>query len=120
MNLLREFYRVLKPGGSCIVFFDFWKMESLKNMLEDCKFSKLRLIEWVKTNPMPTNQYATYLNGAREMAISCVKGSKATFNSKYDKGIYNYPIYQGKKGVDRIHPNTKIIGIVFRVDMQTL
>ena len=106
-EFIKLFYKKLRPGGSCIVFFDFWKMESLSNMLTDVKFSKLRLIEWVKTNPMPTNQYATYLNGAREMAISCVKGSKATFNSKYDKGIYEYPIYQGKKGVDRIHPTQK-------------
>jgi site-specific DNA-methyltransferase (adenine-specific) len=33
-----------------------------------------------------------------------VKGGKATFNSKYDKGIYEYPIYSGK---DRFHPTQK-------------
>ena len=53
---------------------------------------------------MPVNQNATYLSNAREMAISCVKGGKATFNSKYDKGIYEYPIYSGK---DRFHPTQK-------------
>ena len=101
-EVINEFYRILRPGGSCIIFFDLWKLETLTNLLS--KFSKHRFIEWVKTNPMPVNQYATYLSNAREMAISCVKGGKATFNSKYDKGIYEYPIYNGK---DRFHPTQK-------------
>ena len=99
---INEFYRILRPGGSCIIFFDLWKIETLTNLLS--KFSKHRFIEWVKTNPVPINQKATYLSNAREIAISCVKGGKATFNSKYDKGIYEYPIYRGK---DRFHPTQK-------------
>ena len=99
---INEYYRILRPGGSCIIFFDLWKIETLRNLLG--KFSKHRLIEWIKTNPMPINQYATYLSNAREIAISCVKGGKATFNSKYDNGIYKYPIYGGK---DRFHPTQK-------------
>ena len=97
-----EFYRILRPGGSCIIFFDLWKIETLSKLLS--KFSKHRLIEWLKTNPVPINQRATYLSNAREIAISCVKGGKATFNSKYDKGVYEYPIYSGK---DRFHPTQK-------------
>ena len=99
---IKEFYRILKPGGSCIIFFDIWKIETLTNLLS--KFSKHRFIEWVKTNPVPINSKATYLSNAREIAISCVKGGKATFNSKYDNGIYKYPIYGGK---DRFHPTQK-------------
>jgi len=99
---INEFYRILRPGGSCIIFFDIWKLETLNNMLS--KFTKHRFIEWIKTNPVPINSSATYLSNAREIAISCVKGGKATFNSKYDKGIYEYPIYSGK---DRFHPTQK-------------
>ena len=99
---INEFYRILRPGGSCIIFFDIWKIETLSKLLS--KFSKHRFIEWIKTNPMPVNQYATYLSNAREIAISCVKGGKATYNSKYDNGVYNYPIYGGK---DRFHPTQK-------------
>ena len=99
---INEFYRILRSGGSCIIFFDLWKIETLRTLLD--KFSKHRLIEWIKTNPVPINQHATYLSNAREMAISCVKGGKATFNSKYDNGIYEYPIYGGK---DRFHPTQK-------------
>jgi site-specific DNA-methyltransferase (adenine-specific) len=101
-KVINEFYRILMPGGSCIIFFDLWKIETLRTLLD--KFSKHRLIEWIKTNPMPINQYATYLSNAREIAISCVKGGKATFNSEYDNGIYEYPIYNGK---DRFHPTQK-------------
>jgi site-specific DNA-methyltransferase (adenine-specific) len=101
-KVINEFYRILREGGSCIIFFDLWKMETLKSLLS--KFSKHRIVEWIKTNPVPINQHATYLSNAREMAISCVKGGKATFNSKYDKGIYEYPIYNGK---DRFHPTQK-------------
>ena len=54
---IEEFYRILRPGGSCIIFFDLWKIETLTNTLS--KFSKHRLIEWLKTNPVPINQKAT-------------------------------------------------------------
>jgi site-specific DNA-methyltransferase (adenine-specific) len=87
-EFIKEFSRVLKNGGSCIIFFDLWKIETLSKLLEKHKFGKLRFIEWVKTNPVPIN-------------------SKATFNSEYDNGIYKYPIYQGKREIDRIHPTQK-------------
>ena len=101
-----EMYRVLRPGGSCIIWFDVWKLETLRKILD--KFSKHRIIEWMKTNPVPINQSATYLSNCREAGISCVKGGKATFNSKYDKGIYEYPIYQSK---DRFHPTQKSLDL---------
>lgn len=106
-NFIAEFHRVLKNGGSCIIFFDLWKIETLSNILTKYKFSKLRYIEWIKTNPVPINSKATYLSNSREIAISCVKGGKATFNSEYDNGVYKYPIYQGKREIDRIHPTQK-------------
>ena len=102
---IQEFKRILVPGGSCIIFFDLWKIETLANLLKKHNFTKLRLIEWVKTNPVPINAKATYLSNAREIAISCVNGNKkSTFNSYCDNGIYSYPIYSGK---DRFHPTQK-------------
>lgn len=106
-KFIQEYYRVLKPGGTCIIFFDLWKIESLKELLEDSKFYKLRFIEWIKTNPVPINSKISYLTNSREMAICCNKKGKSTFNSKYDNGIYTYPIYQGARGIDRIHPTQK-------------
>lgn len=103
-QFVTEFYRVLKDSGTCIIFFDIWKITDLANILTDAKFKQLRLIEWIKTNPVPINSKVNYLTNAREIAISSIKKSKPTFNSEFDTGIYEYPIYQGK---DRFHPTQK-------------
>lgn len=102
-----EFFRVLRPGGTCIIFFDLWKLESLATLLTSCKFKQLRFLEWMKSNPVPINASATYLSNAREVAVCAVKGGRSTFHARYHNGVYTYPIYQGQRGVDRIHPTQK-------------
>jgi len=107
LNLLpyiQEMYRILRPSGTMIMFYDLWKITPLKNMMEASKFKQIRYIEWVKTNPVPINSKINYLTNSREMALTGVKKSKPTFNSEYDNGIYRYPIYHGK---DRFHPTQK-------------
>jgi site-specific DNA-methyltransferase (adenine-specific) len=104
---VNEYYRVLKKGGTIVIFFDLWKIETLKEILENNKFEKIRFIEWVKTNPVPINQKVAYLSNSREVALFATKGSGNTFNSTYDNGIYLYPIYQGNRKIDRIHPTQK-------------
>ena len=99
-----EFHRILKKGGTCIVFYDLWKLSYLKEMMDKTKFKQLRFIEWVKTNPVPINSKINYLSNSREIALLGIKKSKPTFNSEYDNGIYRYPIYHGK---DRFHPTQK-------------
>lgn len=101
---INHFYRVLKPGGTCIIFFDLWKITPLKDQLESAKFKQIRFIEWLKTNPQPINSKVNYLTNCREIALLGIKKSKPTFNSSYDKGIYEYPIQGGK---DRFHPTQK-------------
>jgi site-specific DNA-methyltransferase (adenine-specific) len=103
-DFIQEFYRVLKPGGTCIVFFDLWKISYLKDQLSDVKFKQIRFIEWIKTNPQPLNSGINYLTNCREIALLGVKGGKPVFNSKYDNGLYKYPIQGGK---DRFHPTQK-------------
>jgi len=107
LNLLpyiQEMYRILKPSGTMIMFYDLWKITPLKNMMESVKFKQIRYIEWVKTNPVPINSKINYLTNSREIALTAVKKSKPTFNSQYDNGTYKYPIYHGK---DRFHPTQK-------------
>ena len=113
-DIIGEYYKKLRKGGTIIMFFDIWKMGILRKMLETAGghtkagkprgFSKIRLIQWVKTNPQPINQRVTYLSNCKEYAIVGVKGSKATFNSQYDNGTYSYPFPCGKR---RIHPTQK-------------
>jgi site-specific DNA-methyltransferase (adenine-specific) len=101
---VKHFYRVLRPGGTCIIFFDLWKITNLKDMLEGEKFKQIRMIEWLKTNPQPINSRVNYLTNCREIALLGIKKSKPTFNSKYDKGVYEFPLQGGK---DRFHPTQK-------------
>ena len=101
---INEYYRVLVKGGTAIVFCDIWKVSYVKEMFEKAKFKQIRMIEWVKTNPVPLNSKRNYLTNAREVALTGVKISKPTFNSEYDKGFYHYPICHEK---GRFHPTQK-------------
>jgi DNA modification methylase len=102
--VIKECYRVLRPGGTIICFYDLWKITTLKEYIENAGFKQLRFIEWLKTNPVPINSKINYLTNAREIAITAVKSGKPTFNSSYDNGIYKYPICHGK---DRFHETQK-------------
>ena len=103
-NFIEKFYKKLKKGGTLIIWFDLWKIETLKNIMEKHKFKQLRFIEWIKTNPQPRNSKVNYLTNSREIALLGVKGGSPTFNSSYDNGIYNYPKPAEKS---RIHPTQK-------------
>ena len=99
-----EYYKKLKKGGTLIMFFDLWKITELKGLLEKYKFKQIRFIEWIKTNPQPLNSSVNYLTNCREIALLGIKGSNPTFNSKYDNGIYMFPLQGGK---NRFHPTQK-------------
>jgi site-specific DNA-methyltransferase (adenine-specific) len=110
MDTLEEFvklyYTKLRDGGTCIIFFDLWKLSYLKELMEKHKFKQLRFIEWIKTNPQPINSRVNYLTNSREIALLGVKKGKPTFNGEYDNGIYKFPIQGGK---NRFHPTQKNI-----------
>lgn len=42
-------------------------------------------------------------------ATNFAQGGYPTFNSNYDKGVYEYPIYHGK---ERIHPTQKPVDLI--------
>lgn len=107
-NIISNLYRVLKVHGTIICFYDIWKIESLKEILEESKFKQIRFIEWIKSNPVPINSKINYLSNCREVALTAVKKSKPTFNSSYDNGVYEYPICQDK---GRFHPTQKPIAL---------
>tara|TARA_B110000285_G_C15085706_1_gene596115 strand:- start:300 stop:1160 length:861 start_codon:yes stop_codon:yes gene_type:complete len=103
-KFVSEYYKKLRPGGTLIMFFDIWKISQLKELFEKYKFKQIRFIEWIKTNPQPLNSNVNYLTNCREIALLAVKGGKPTFNSKYDNGIYHFPLQGGK---NRFHPTQK-------------
>ncbi len=103
-QFVKEYYKKLKKGGTLIIFFDIWKISYLKDIMEKYKFKQIRFIEWIKTNPQPLNSKINYLTNCREIALIGIKGSKPTFHSQYDNGIYNFPLQGGKA---RFHPTQK-------------
>jgi DNA modification methylase len=103
-QFISEYYKKLRKGGTMIMFFDLWKITPLKELMEKYKFKQIRMIEWIKTNPQPLNSGVNYLTNCREIALLGVKGGSPTFNSKYDNGIYMYPLQGGK---NRFHPTQK-------------
>lgn len=109
-EVIKESYRVLKSGGTLIIFYDLWKISDLKRLLEKHKFKQLRFIEWIKTNPVPINQSINYLTNAREVAITATKGGKPYFNAKYHSGVFNLPIH--RDGGKRLHPTQKPLALM--------
>lgn len=107
-TFIGEYYKKLKKGGTIIIFFDLWKVSYLKEVMEKHKFKQIRFIEWIKTNPQPLNSSVNYLTNCREIALLGIKGTKPTFNSKYDNGIYMFPLQGGK---NRFHPTQKSLGL---------
>ena len=103
-RFIGEYYKKLRIGGTMIMFFDIWKISELKALLDKHKFKQIRFIEWIKTNPQPLNSKVNYLTNCREIALLGVKGGSPTFNSKYDNGIYEFPLQGGK---NRFHPTQK-------------
>ena len=101
---IEHYFRVLKNGGTMIMFFDLWKITPLKEMMEKVGFKQIRFIEWIKTNPQPLNSSTNYLTNCREIALVGIKKSKPTFHSKYDNAIYEFPLQGGK---NRFHPTQK-------------
>lgn len=102
-------FRVLKRGGTAIIWYDIWKLADLRCALESAGFGMFRQVIWQKTNPVPLNSKSTYLSNSREMAVACVKGGKPTFHGEYDNGVYDYPIprHNGR----RIHPTQKPVAL---------
>ena len=107
--VIKECYRILKPGGQLICFYDLWKITTLKQYFDDARFKQIRFIEWLKSNPVPINSKVNYLTNAREIAISGVKRGKPTFHSSYDNAIYTYPICHDK---GRFHPTQKPVELI--------
>jgi site-specific DNA-methyltransferase (adenine-specific) len=54
---INHFYRVLKPGGTCIIFFDLWKITPLKDMLEQAGPSRRRAIPRTKKEDESDEQF---------------------------------------------------------------
>ena len=108
--LFKEWFRILKKGGTLIVFYDVWKSNEIKESANMVGFKQPRVCAWTKTNPVPINSKTNYLSNATEYFFTFVKGGKPTFNSVYDNGFYKFPICHGKERLQ--HPTQKPLSLI--------
>lgn len=108
--LFKEWFRILKKGGTLIVFYDVWKSNEIKESANIVGFKQPRVCTWTKTNPVPINSKTNYLSNATEYFFTFVKGGKPTFNSEYDNGFYKFPICHGKERLQ--HPTQKPLSLI--------
>jgi len=108
--LFNHYYRILKKGGTIVIFYDIWKSNQIKNSAEKVGLKQPRVCAWIKTNPVPINSKINYLSNATEYFFTFVKGGKPTFNSEYDNGFYHYPICHGKERFQ--HPTQKPLSLI--------
>ena len=108
--LFKEYNRVLRDGGTLIIFYDVWKSTEIKAMADKYKFKQPRVCQWQKSNPVPINSKLNYLSNAIEYFFTFVKGKKPTFHSVYDNGVYRYPICHGKERYE--HPTQKPLQLI--------
>jgi site-specific DNA-methyltransferase (adenine-specific) len=112
LSLLKEFKRILVPGGTMVIFYDIFKMNDISNVAKKLHLNQARIGFWEKTNPVPMNAKINYLSNSREYFISYTKGTKRTFNSYYDKASYEAPIVKGKV---RFHPCQKPVSVLEKI-----
>ena len=71
--LFKEWFRILKKGGTLIVFYDVWKSNEIKESANIVGFKQPRVCAWTKTNPVPINSKTNYLSNATEYFFTFVK-----------------------------------------------
>ena len=107
--LFNEFNRVLRRGGTLLIFYDIWKLQDLKVAAENFKFKQPRVCCWVKNNPVPLNSDRNYLSNSCEYFVTFVKSGKGVFNSKYDNGLYKHPICHGKERTEQVRVYSTLV-----------
>lgn len=111
---IRRAYKLLKKGGSLVMFNDFKKSTNLIKTAEKVGFIYKDTLIWKKTNPMPRNRDRRYVP-AMEMLIWFVKpGDKWCFNRgnpNYETGFFEFPSESGSAFM-RIHPTQKPVSLI--------
>ena len=109
-RLFSEFYRVLRKGGTVIIFYDIWKSNIIYDASKKNKFKQPRVCQWIKNNAVPINSKVNYLSNSTEYFFSFVKGKLPTFNSEYDNATYYFPLCHGRERLN--HPTQKPLKLI--------
>jgi DNA modification methylase len=115
MKWLKNISKIVKPGGTVIIFNNWKNMGDIAKELEKHGFIVKDIIRWIKNNPMPRNIHRRYVNDC-ELAIWVVKeGSPWTFN-KPKLTPYLRPEFKTGVGIgNRIHPTQKNLTLIEKI-----
>lgn len=80
-KFFKEAFRVIRPGGSAIVFMAIIKVESLVRIAERHGFYYKTTGIWHKTNPMPRNMNLHFVNSTEAWVYFTVGARRGTFNN---------------------------------------
>ena len=116
-KFVKEWYRVLAPGGTLICWFDTFKVGDLKAMCERAKFGgRYRFIQWIKDGGNQVEVKQAYV-GWGESALVCSKppAKEIVFNNKDEdgkatahRGLFTSRTPRGKV---RFHPTQKPVDL---------
>lgn len=109
--LASEYYRLLKDGGVCVIFYDIWGATNVKTSFS--KFKQHRVLQWIKNNPVPINSKINILSNSVEYMFSFVKKGNPTFNGEYHMGVFKYPLCHGKERTE--HPTQKPVALLSEI-----
>lgn len=104
---LKALERVLKKGGSLVLFHAFEQYETIREVFDGLE-PKDKII-WQKTNPMPRNRDRRWISDIEIASWFVKKGEKWTYNrqsEKYESSVLRYPAESGG-GFKRHHPTQK-------------
>ena len=99
-EVLKECYRVCKPGASGYLWCGDDFVSYLNRMIERVGFKFRKVIHWHKTNPFPANYTRKMYANSMEMLVHFSKGTPKTWNNKSTNDMHNFiqsPICMGKE-----------------------
>lgn len=80
--LFRDCSRVLKTGGSLVMFMSLMKVESVIAMAQEVGFYYKTTGVWHKTNPMPRNMNLHFVNSTEAWLYFTLGARTGTFNNE--------------------------------------
>ena len=99
-NVLKECFRVCKPGGAGYLWCGDDFVSFLNRIIERVGFQFRKVIHWHKTNPFPAIYTRKMYSNSMELLIHFSKGTPKTWNHKPVNEMHNFietPICMGKE-----------------------